>query len=67
MQNYEYDFDGITLNVGFYTEDADPSVGIYSTEVFIEGICHNGEDIIELIKPETIKNIEEALWSYVND
>lgn len=66
MENFEYDYDGIILNVGYYTEEGDASVGLFGTQVFIEGICHKGEDIYELIKESTLKNIEESLWEYVN-
>ena len=66
MENFEYDFDGIKLDIGYYTEDADPSVGIFSTQVFIEGICHKGEDIINLISERTRKFLEEELQEYVN-
>ena len=66
MENFEYDFDGIKLNIGYFTEDADPSVGIFSTQVFIEGIYHKGEDIYELISDSTRKFLEEQLAEYVN-
>lgn len=66
MQNFEYDYDGIKLDIGYYTEDADPSVGIFRTQVFIEGICHKGEDIYELISEKTRKFLEEELMEYVN-
>ena len=66
MENFEYDFDGIKLDIGYYTEDADPSVGIFSTQVFIEGICHKGEDIYELISERVRKFLEEELQEYVN-
>ena len=66
MENFEYDFGGIKLNIGYFTEDADPSVGIFSTQVFIEGISHKGEDIYELISDSTRKFLEEQLQEYVN-
>jgi hypothetical protein len=66
MQNFEYDYDGIKLDIGYYTEDGDSSVGLYGTQVFIEGICHKGEDIYELISESTRNFLEEQLMEYVN-
>lgn len=67
MENFEYDFDGIKLDIGYYTEDADPTVGIFSTQIFIEGICHKGEDIYELLSQDKIdflaSEIYEALYA----
>jgi hypothetical protein len=66
MENFEYDYDGIKLDIGYYTEDGDSSVGLHGTQVFIEGICHKGEDIYELISESTRKFLEERLMEYVN-
>ena len=66
MENFEYDYDGIKLDIGYYTEDPDPSVGIFSTQAFIESIYHKGEDIYELIGERTRKFLEEELQEYVN-
>lgn len=66
MENFEYDYDGIKLNIGYYTEDADPSVGIFRTQAFIEGICVNGVDIYELVSEKTRTFLEEQLMEYVN-
>ena len=66
MENFEYDYDGIVLNIGYTTEDADPSVGLFGTQVFMHGICHKGEDIYELIGESTRNFLEERLMEYVN-
>lgn len=66
MENFEYDFDGIKLDIGYYTEDADPSVGIFHTQVFIEGVCHKGEDIIDLLGKSKLEFLESELMEYVN-
>lgn len=66
MENFEYDYDGIKLDIGYYTEEGDASVGLFGTQVFIEGICHKGEDIYELISKETREFLEERLMEYVN-
>jgi hypothetical protein len=62
MENFEYDFDGIKLDIGYYTEDADPTVGIFSTQIFIEGICHKGEDIYELLSQDKIDFLASELY-----
>jgi hypothetical protein len=62
MENFEYDFDGIKLDIGYYTENADPTVGIFSTQIFIEGICHKGEDIYELLSQDKIDFLASELY-----
>ena len=66
MENFEYDYDGIKLNIGYYTEEGDASVGLFGTQVFIEGIFHKGEDIYELISEKTRQFLEEELMEYIN-
>jgi hypothetical protein len=66
MENYTYDYDGIKLDIGYYTEEADPTVGIFGTQVIIEGICHKGEDIYELISEKTRNFLEAELYEAIN-
>jgi hypothetical protein len=66
MENFEYDYDGIKLDIQFETEDGDSSVGLFGTQVYMLGICHKGEDIYELISESTRNFLEERLMEYVN-
>jgi hypothetical protein len=66
MENYTYDYDGIKLDIGYYTEEADPTVGIFNTQIFIEGICHKGEDIYELLSEKTRSFLESELYEALN-
>ena len=66
MENFEYDYDSIKLDIQYETEDADPSVGLFSTQVFILGICHKGEDITDLIGKSTYEFLENEIYEALN-
>jgi hypothetical protein len=63
---FEYDFDGITLYVHYETEPGDPTVGLFGTQVYMNGIYHKGEDIFELVSESTRNFLEERLMDYVS-
>ena len=66
MENFDYDYDGIKLDIQYETEDADPSVGLFSTQVFLISIFHKGEDITNLVGKSTFDFLESELVEYVN-
>jgi hypothetical protein len=61
---YEYDYDGIKLELHYYTEDGDASVGLFGTQVFLEGIYHKGEDITDLLGKSTYEFLQDELTEY---
>ena len=66
MENFEYDYDGIKLDIQYETEPGDASVGLFGTQVYMLGILHKGDDIYELISEKTRKFLEDELMEYVN-
>jgi hypothetical protein len=66
MEIYEYDYDGVKLDIHYETEDGDASVGLFGTQIFILGIYHKGDDIYELLSESTIKFLESELGEYVH-
>ncbi len=66
MEIYEYDFDGIKLDIHYETEDGDASVGLFGTQIYMLGIYHKGDDIYELISEKTRGFLEDRLVEYVN-
>ena len=66
MEIFEYDFDGIKLHIHYDTEPSDPSVGLFGTQIFMNGIYHKGDDIYELISEKTREFLEDRLVEYVN-
>lgn len=61
---YEYDYDGIKLELHYYTEEGDASVGLFGTQVFLEGIYHKGEDITDLLGKSTYEFLQDELTEY---
>jgi hypothetical protein len=61
---YEYDYDGIKLELHYDTEDGDSSVGLFGTQVFLDGIYHKGEDITNLIGKSTYEFLLDELVEY---
>jgi hypothetical protein len=66
MENFEYDYDGIKLDIHYHTEDGDDSVGMFGVQVYVEGIFHKGDDITDLIGKPTYEFLESELMEYVN-
>lgn len=66
MEIYEYDYDGIKLDIHYYTEDADESVGMFGTQIYVEGVFHKGEDITDLINKSTYEFLESELYEALN-
>jgi hypothetical protein len=66
MENFEYDYDGVKLDIHYETEEGDASVGLFGTQVFILGIYHKGVDLYELLGESTIKFLESELGEYVH-
>ena len=66
MEIYDYDYDDIKLQLHYYTEDGDESVGIFGTQVFLEGVFHKGEDITNLISKSTYEFLESELVEAIN-
>ena len=66
MEIYDYDFDGIKIQLHYYTEDGDESVGIFGTQVFLEGVFHKDEDITNLISKSTYEFLESELAEAIN-
>jgi hypothetical protein len=66
MEIYEYDYDGIKLDIHYHTEDGDDSVGMFGVQVYVEGVFHKGEDITDLISKSTYEFLESELMEYVN-
>jgi hypothetical protein len=67
MENdfYEYDYDGIKLQLLYETEGADPTVGIFNKQVFLLSVIHKGDDITDLIGKPTFDFLESELVEYV--
>lgn len=61
---YEYDYSGIKLELHYYTEEGDASVGLFGTQVFLDGIYHKGEDITDLLGKSTYEFLQEELTEY---
>ena len=66
MENFEYDYDGIKLDIHYHTEDGDESVGMFGMQVYVEGIYHKGEDITDLIGKSTYEFLESELYEALN-
>jgi hypothetical protein len=66
MEIYEYDYDGIKLDIHYHTEDGDESVGMFGMQVYVEGVYHKGEDITDLIGKSTYEFIESELYEALN-
>jgi hypothetical protein len=67
MENdfYEYDYDGIKLELHYETEGADSSVGIFNQQVFLISIIHKGDDITDLVGKTTFDFLESELVEYL--
>lgn len=63
---FEYDYDGITLYLDYETEPGDPTVGLFGTQIYVNGIYHKGDDITDLMAKSTIDFLEERLRDYVS-
>lgn len=61
---YEYDYNGIKLELHYYTEDGDASVGLFGTQVFLDGIYHKGEDITDLLGKSTYEFLQDEVTEY---
>ena len=66
MEIYEYDYDGIKLDIHYHTEDGDESVGMFGMQVYVEGVYHKGEDITDLIGKSTYEFLESELYEALN-
>ena len=66
MEIYEYDYDGIKLDIHYHTEDGDDSVGMFGMQIYVEGIFHKGEDITDLIGKSTYEFFESELYEALN-
>ena len=66
MEIFEYDYDGIKLEIQYETEDGDATVGLFGTQIYMLGILHKGDDIYELLSEKTREFLEEQLSEYVN-
>lgn len=66
MEIFEYDYDGIKLEIQYETEDGDATVGLFGTQIYMLSILHKGEDIYELISEKTRGFLEDRLVEYVN-